>query len=149
MLWLNSKFLLLPERKDSGMKWDLSANPQSYEPMPTHYGSVAMRPRIPAHSPAGIIQISNASFGLVDMDTCLLSDVDLALLTGSIIGVIGATGSGKSTFVQSILGETKVEGGSIYTDKVNIAHCGSNVWLRDVSIQETVVGGFVVDPVRY
>lgn len=143
------KHLLLKEREDSRVKWDPSASPQTYELLPTHYGSEVMRPRQPAHSPGGIIQFANASIGPVEMEERLLSDITLALRRGSISGVIGPTGCGKSTFLQSILGETKNDHGYVYTDKVNIAYCGPNVWLKDVSIRDNIIGRFPFDAVRY
>ncbi|OAA75681.1 ABC multidrug transporter [Akanthomyces lecanii RCEF 1005] len=143
------KYLLLEERNDSRVKWDPSASPQTYELLPTHYGSEVMRSRQPAHSPGGIIQFANASIGPVDMEERLLSEITLAFHRGSVSGVVGPSGSGKSTFLQSILGETRNDNGYVYTDKVNIAYCGPDVWLRDASIRDNIIGHFKFDAVRY
>ncbi|KAK8141736.1 hypothetical protein G3M48_009985 [Beauveria asiatica] len=142
-------FMVLPERKDSRVKWDPSAPSGSYEPVPTHYGSAVMRPQVRAHSPYGIIQFANASIGPFEMEEPLLEEINLSLLRGSVSGVLAPTGSGKSTFLKGILGETKNSSGYVYTDQVNIAYCGANVWLRDTSIQDNIVGCLEFDPVRY
>lgn len=143
------KYLLLEERKDSRVKWDPSASLQEYELHPTHYGSEVMRPRQPTHSPGGIIQFANASIRSVEMEETLLSEITVAFGRGSVSGVVGPTGCGKSTFFQSILGETKNDNGYVYTDKVNIAYCGPNVWLKDVSIRENIIGCLEFDAERY
>ncbi|XWX02281.1 hypothetical protein V2A60_010317 [Cordyceps javanica] len=143
-------FLLLPERKDSRVKWDPSAPRESFELLPTHFGSTVMRRRRPqGPSPGGIIQFDGATFGPMGMEDPLLSDLHFAILRGSITGVYGGTGCGKSTLFRSILGETKVSGGYVYTDHVDIAYCGSRVWLRDASIRDNIIGCLAYDPVRY
>ncbi|TQV97095.1 ABC multidrug transporter [Cordyceps javanica] len=143
------KYLLLEERKDSRVKWDPSASLQEYELYPTHYGSEVMRPRQPTYSPRGIIQFSNASIRPIEMEEALLSEITIAFGRGSVSGVVGPTGCGKSTFLQSILGETKTDIGFVYTDNVNIAYCGPNVWLRDVSIRDNIIGCLEFDAERY
>ncbi|KAJ4151579.1 hypothetical protein LMH87_012269 [Akanthomyces muscarius] len=142
-------FMDLPEREDSRVQWDPSAPSGSYELVPTSYGSDVMRSRVQAQSPYGIIQFANASIGPVDMDEPLLKEINLSLLRGAVSGVLGPTGSGKSTFLKSILGETKNAAGYVYTDKVNIAYCGANVWLKDASIRDNIVGCLEFDAVLY
>lgn len=142
-------FLLLPERKDSRVQWDPSAPPEVFDLVPTHFGSTVMRRRPQGPSPGGIIQFDGASFGPVGMEDPLLRDIQFSIFRGSITGVYGGTGCGKSTFFRSLLGETKNSGGYVYTDPVDVAYCGSQVWLRDASIRENVVGCLVYDPVRY
>ncbi|KAJ3490415.1 hypothetical protein NLG97_g5784 [Lecanicillium saksenae] len=140
------KFLQRPGRKDSRVRPDRSV---SLEGCQTQSGSIEMQPRIAERGPGGIIQFSNASFGPAGKDEPLLKDVKFALCRGSISGVLGNTGSGKSTFFKSILGETKNTNGFVYTDEVNIAYCGANVWLRDVSIRDNILGCLPFDQVRY
>ncbi|OAR01944.1 hypothetical protein LLEC1_02922 [Akanthomyces lecanii] len=142
-------FLLLAERKDSRVKWDPSAPPEVFDLVPTHFGSTVMRRRPQGPSPGGIIQFDSASFGPIGMENPLLCDIQFSLLRGSITGVYGGTGCGKSTLFRSLLGETKNAGGYVYTDNVDIAYCSSQVWLRDASIRENVIGCLAYDPVRY
>ncbi|KAJ3492948.1 hypothetical protein NLG97_g5041 [Lecanicillium saksenae] len=140
-------FLLLDERKDSRVKWDPSAPPEP--PVPAHMSSIVIRPPPEIPSPGGVIQFDNASFGPIGMEEALLSDISFSLLQGSITGVYGGTGCGKSTFFRGILGETKNTGGFVYTDPVDIAYCSSQVWLRDASIRDNIIGCLPYDPVRY
>ncbi|KAJ4158067.1 uncharacterized protein LMH87_008612 [Akanthomyces muscarius] len=143
------KFLELPERKDSRVKRDPSAPPESYELVPTHYDPTEMRPWPVARSAGGIIQFSNASFGAFGLDNPLLTEVKFALFRGSVTGVLGNTGCGKSTFLKSILGETKNSNGFVYTDQVTIAYCSANIWLKDTTIRDNIIGCLPFDPVRY
>ncbi|OAQ99516.1 hypothetical protein LLEC1_05570 [Akanthomyces lecanii] len=142
-------YLLLEERKDSRVKWDPSASPRTYELLPTHYGSEVLRPRQQTYSPGGIVQFVNASIRPAEMEESLLSEITIALGRGSVSGVVGPTGCGKSTFLQSILGETKTDNGYVYTDKVNIAYCGPSSWLRDTTIRDNIIGCLEFDAERY
>lgn len=142
-------YLFLDDRQDAQVKWDPSASPHTYDLLPAHYGSEVMRPSQPAHSPGGIIQFVNASIGPAEMVEPLLSDITIALGRGSVSGVVGPTGGGKSTFLRSILGEVKTYSGYVYTDKTSIAYCGPDVWLRNVSICDSIIGFSKFDAVRY
>ncbi|KAJ6783564.1 hypothetical protein PWT90_09493 [Aphanocladium album] len=137
-------FLLLEERKDSRVQEDPSASMQVTE---VTASSSSSQPEV--SSPSGAIQFHKASIGAVGMDESLLSNIHFSLLRGSISGVYGETGCGKSTFFQSLLGETKNVEGCVYTDAVNIAYCGSHVWLRDTSIRENIIGYLPYDAARY
>ena len=46
----------------------------------------------------------------------ILHDVDLKIMSGDFVGLLGPSGSGKTTLLRTILGSTKLYGGSI---KVN------------------------------
>ncbi|KAJ6781974.1 hypothetical protein PWT90_01260 [Aphanocladium album] len=142
-------FMLLPEREDSRVTWDPSAPAGSYEPVPTHYGSLVMKPQVQAQSPYGIIQFANASIAPAEMEAPLLTEINLSLLRGSVSALVAPTGSGKSTFLKGILGETKNAAGYVYTDQVSIAYCDANIWLRDTSIRDNVVGCLDYDAERY
>ncbi|OAA80127.1 ABC multidrug transporter [Akanthomyces lecanii RCEF 1005] len=143
------EFLLLPEQTDSRVRWDPSASLDTFDEVLTDGGSVRRTPNSPAHSPVGIIQFVNASIGFAGVEEALLSGINFVLSRGSVSGIVGATGCGKTTFLRSILGAAKTFGGFVYVDRTAIAYCGSTVWLRDVSIRENIVGYLPFDPVRY
>ncbi|KAJ6779854.1 hypothetical protein PWT90_00851 [Aphanocladium album] len=129
------KFLLLPDRQDSRLPWGPSS----------HSSTLGQSPQ----SSGEIIQFSDASISPLGMDESLLTGVNFALTRGSISGVIGKTGSGKSTFFNSILGEAKIDSGYVCTERVNIAYCGPKIWLRDASVRQNVIGCLEFDAVRY
>ena len=50
----------------------------------------------------------------------ILKKVDLELYPGEIVGLIGPNGSGKSTLYGSIIGQYKVDGGTIFLSQKDI-----------------------------
>lgn len=64
----------------------------------------------------GDIEVRNLSFSYPDGDLEVLSNVSFHILPGECIGVIGRTGSGKSTLVDLILRTYNVPDGTIFLD---------------------------------
>lgn len=142
-------FLQLPERQDSRIQSAPSTLQDELSPMPAVGGTAEMQPQAANRNTDTIIHFSNASLGPTELPTALLTDVNFALVRGSISGVLGNTGTGKSTLFDSILGEAKNTNGFVYTDEVNIAYCSTDVWLKDASIRDNIVGFLPFDSVRY
>ena len=59
-----------------------------------------------------VLQGVSAGYG----DGMVLSDVELAIEPGSIVGIIGPNGSGKSTLLKAILGLTPIRSGRVELD---------------------------------
>lgn len=69
--------------------------------------------------PKGEVEFKNVSFGYNDgMDT--LTDVSFKAKAGSVVGIIGSTGCGKSSLVNLIPRLYDVSGGEILVDGVNV-----------------------------
>lgn len=80
----------------------------------------------------------------------ILNDISLEIKKGEKIGIIGETGSGKSTLIDIIIGLLKPNKGSIYIDsnkidhknqknwRSRIANVPQNIFLLDVSIEENI-----------
>lgn len=62
-------------------------------------------------------------------ETTALSDIDLKIDDGEFVGIIGHTGSGKSTLVQHLNGLIKATSGSIYYN-------GQNIYDRDFDLKD-------------
>lgn len=140
-------FLLAPDRHDP--RSNISASEGSESVQEDQPGSIQLKPMRPSkHSPKAV-GFENASFGPESMDRPVLSSVTLSLERGSITGVIGSTGSGKSTFFRGLLGETQKDAGCIRIGSTSIAYCGPEVWLRDASIRDNVIGYLPFDSERY
>lgn len=82
-------------------------------------------------------------------DTLFLKDVNLELFRGDFTFIYGRTGSGKTTFLQAILGEQIASTGSIHVADASLAYCGQDFWLPDSSFQSCITGGNPVDAIRY
>ncbi|KAJ3498408.1 hypothetical protein NLG97_g1156 [Lecanicillium saksenae] len=95
------------------------------------------------------VEFDNVSMGPQDMDTPILKGLNFGIARGSISAMLGATGSGKSYFLQSVLGESRISSGSLYVDDRNVAYCGQNVWLENGSVKDNVIGPLPFDSRRY
>ncbi len=58
-----------------------------------------------------------------------VDNVDLSIARGEFVGIIGHTGSGKSTLIQHLNGLIKPTEGTVYVD-------GRNIWGNDVNIRD-------------
>ncbi len=69
------------------------------------------------------IKLSNISYKYKQSEKLVLSNINLAIAKGECIGIIGETGSGKSTLVDIILGLLKPLEGSVLIDDQYTVHC--------------------------
>lgn len=96
-----------------------------------------------------VLRFDNATIAPRGSDKPVLKSLNFAIAAGSMNGVFGLTGSGKSTFLESILGETEILDGALYIDDVTIAVCGQQVWLPNTSFRDAIVGNCAYDPVWF
>lgn len=82
-------------------------------------------------------------------DSLFLKDVNIELFRGDFAFIYGRTGSGKTTFLQAILGEQMTSTGSVHVADASLAYCGQDTWLPNTSIQLCITGGNPVDETRY
>lgn len=55
------------------------------------------------------------------------------------MAVFGPTVSGKSTFIDAILGEADILDGQLFANDVAITYCGQSAYLLNTTIQECIV----------
>lgn len=97
-----------------------------------------------------VIRFVDATIAPSGHPTSVLQHVNFEAAEGSLTAVVGAIGSGKSTFLHSILGEADIQQGSVSIDKAGpIGYCDQHVWLRNVSIRDNVIGPATFDQARY
>jgi ATP-binding cassette, subfamily B, bacterial PglK len=99
------------------------------------------------------ISINNLSFRYAKNTPYVLKNINLRLEKGSCTGFIGATGSGKSTLIDIIMGLLSPIDGNISIDgeiisaknqkywQRNIAHVPQNIYLSDSTIEENIAFG--------
>jgi len=63
-------------------------------------------------------------------EVAAIRDISIDIEEGALVGIIGATGSGKSTFIQHLNGILKPEAGKVYLE-------GRDIWEDKKSIRET------------
>ena len=78
------------------------------------------------------VSLKNISFRYSNETPLIFNDINLHILKGEKIGIVGVTGGGKSTLVDLILGLLKPEAGKIFIDANNIEDVKSS-WQKMIS----------------
>ncbi len=104
-------------------------------------------------SPAikGNIDINNISFGY-DSGKEVLKNVDIHIKQGEFIGLVGASGVGKTTLINLIMRLYDIESGSITVDGTDIRNISSEVLRKQIGVvlQETYLfSGTVFQNIAY
>ena len=99
------------------------------------------------------IVLKNICFRYSDTTPDVVKDVSLEIPKGSKVGIVGKTGSGKSTLMDLMLGLLEPTKGGIFIDGVlldksnrrnwqaNAAHVPQSIYLTDASIAENIALG--------
>jgi ATP-binding cassette subfamily B protein len=99
------------------------------------------------------IEFCDIGFAYPESKVSTLTGVNVLIKKGSWVGVVGATGSGKSTFVDLLMGLLTPSSGRIYIDSVeldrksirswqkNIAHVPQSIFLTDSDVLKNIAFG--------
>lgn len=99
------------------------------------------------------INLENISFSYKKKNeekTVTLNNISLSINKGDMIGLIGETGSGKSTLIDLLIGLIKPQSGSVYVDGINInenyqswlskiGYVPQNVFLTDSNVVKNIL----------
>ena len=86
------------------------------------------------------IECKDASIGWSEEDAPILTDLNLKIEKGKLYCVIGNTGSGKSTLISSIYGESIVKSGKVQVNpSCNISLSDETPWLINASVMENII----------
>lgn len=78
---------------------------------------------------SAIVRIRNGNFGWKVTGEPTVRHVNVTVAQGELVAVVGPVGSGKSTFLKAILGETPYCEGEVHIPNPNIAWCEQESWL--------------------
>merc|ERR1711871_1600575 len=77
-----------------------------------------------------------------------LMDMDVRILAGELVAVVGPVGSGKSSFLSALLGEMNLRSGNVYL-KGSIAYCNQQPWLLNDTLKGNILFGDDYDESRF
>ena len=107
------------------------------------------------------IELRNIGFGFDDSTTPLLNDLSLTIGKGERVGIKGASGAGKTTLFNLILGLYRPTAGAIYIDgemlcednirkwQNSIGYVSQSVFITDGSLVENIAFGIEANDVDY
>jgi ABC-type multidrug transport system fused ATPase/permease subunit len=108
-----------------------------------------------------LINLDNISFNYNSNQYSVLKNINLSIPASSTIGIIGATGSGKTTLIDIIVGLLEPSQGTMSVDKTiinnfnikswqkNIGYVPQNIYLSDSSIASNIAFGVCKDNINY
>ena len=77
------------------------------------------------------ILIENVSYSYPNTDTIAIDNINLKIPANSFIGIIGESGSGKSTFIDNLIGFIHPSSGKITINNVDI-HKSTSLWMSNI-----------------
>jgi ATP-binding cassette subfamily B protein len=119
------------------------------QPMPEDVSNQILEPLIFSES----ISFVNVHFRYYENGPLILNGLDFNILKGARIGIIGTTGSGKSTTLDILMGLLSPVSGEVLIDNIpisntnlkswqkNIAHVPQSIYLADTSLAENIAFG--------
>ena len=101
------------------------------------------------------IEFKNVSYKYKGSRSYALNNINLKILKGEIVGIIGTTGSGKTSFIDLLMGLLEPDSGEIRVDNksligntylkkewyASISHVAQDIFLLDNSIAENIAFG--------
>ncbi|XP_047558417.1 ATP-binding cassette sub-family C member 2 [Lutra lutra] len=94
------------------------------------------------------VQFSEASFTWDQDSEVTIQDVNLDIMPGQLVAVVGTVGSGKSSLMSAMLGEMENVHGHI-TIKGTIAYVPQQSWIQNGTIKDNILFGSEFNEKRY
>lgn len=132
------EFLLLDERVDSR-----EISPQLRTPTESEgddRSSIELRPFDQFKEEGTRISIAGGDFAWKEKK--VLSNISMSIAeaqSGSLTVIVGPIGSGKSSLLKAILGETASTGGRVSLSTPSIAFCDQTPWVMNATVRDNIV----------
>ncbi|KAL5433031.1 hypothetical protein PMIN06_011810 [Paraphaeosphaeria minitans] len=108
---------------------------------------VELLPLVARREGGHVLSLRNATFAIDSQP--LLFDLTTNFSANTFIMIIGKVGSGKSVLLRSLVGETDLSHGQFENSLSGSAFCDQQVWLRNATVRENIVGEDALDEVWY
>ncbi|KAM6346782.1 ATP-binding cassette sub-family C member 2 [Alca torda] len=102
------------------------------------------------HNPiaGSAVRFSEATFTWEQDGNAAIRDVTLDIAPGSLVAVVGAVGSGKSSLVSAMLGEMENIKGHINIQG-SLAYVPQQAWIQNATLKDNILFGSELDEARY
>ena len=77
-----------------------------------------------------------------------LENINFQAKKGELVAIIGAVGSGKSTFISSLLGEVPLWKGELKRCNGCVAYCAQSPWIQNLTLRGNVLFGLNYDEMK-
>lgn len=94
-----------------------------------------------------VIKFKKADIGYLSCGP-VLKDITLNIPVGSLWGVVGPVGGGKTTLVSALLGEARILSGSLKTGG-SVAYVPQNPWVQHGTVRDNILFGLPYDKKKY
>ncbi|XP_064519063.1 ATP-binding cassette sub-family C member 2 [Pseudopipra pipra] len=98
--------------------------------------------------PGNAVRFSEATFSWEQDGSAAIRDVTLDIAPGSLVAVVGAVGSGKSSLVSAMLGEMENIKGHINIQG-SLAYVPQQAWIQNATLKDNILFGSELDEARY
>eukprot|EP00050_Salpingoeca_kvevrii_P019493 m.86620 g.86620 ORF g.86620 m.86620 type:complete len:1342 (+) comp8438_c0_seq2:3-4028(+) len=143
------QFLLLPEIDEEAQQRMIASASGNYHTAPDVDAplSSGAQPNGGSAPKQTDIVLSDATCTWDDT-TNVLQSLSFRLPHGSLLGVVGPVGSGKSSLLMALLGELDLKTGTLQRP-ARVSYCSQEPWLLSLTIKENILFGLPEDPERY
>uniref|UniRef100_A0A8C9FBP1 Canalicular multispecific organic anion transporter 1 n=1 Tax=Pavo cristatus TaxID=9049 RepID=A0A8C9FBP1_PAVCR len=98
--------------------------------------------------PGSAVRFSEATFTWEQDGNAVIRDVTLDIKPGSLVAVVGAVGSGKSSLISAMLGEMENIKGHINIQG-SLAYVPQQAWIQNATLKDNILFGSELDEARY